>query len=62
MGFWGSDGFVSDADARTCIRLLGQEVLPAVREIGKALGLSSPFEANAPVSIAYPPGPTPVAA
>ena len=39
---------------RTCIRLLGQEVLPAVREMGKELGLLSPFEANAPVSIKYP--------
>ena len=26
------------------------EVLPALREIGKELGLWSPFEANAPVS------------
>ena len=40
----------------------GQEVLPAVREMGKELGLWSPFEANAPVSIAYAKGPTPVAA
>jgi alkanesulfonate monooxygenase SsuD/methylene tetrahydromethanopterin reductase-like flavin-dependent oxidoreductase (luciferase family) len=54
MGFWASDGFVSPADTRTCIRLLGQEVLPAVREIGKELGLNSPFEANAPVSWAFP--------
>ena len=38
---------------KTCIRLLGQEVLPAVREMGKELGLLSPFEANAPVSIKY---------
>jgi hypothetical protein len=54
LGFWASDGFVSDQDARTCIRLLGQEVLPAVREIGKELGLWSPFEASAPVSLAFP--------
>jgi alkanesulfonate monooxygenase SsuD/methylene tetrahydromethanopterin reductase-like flavin-dependent oxidoreductase (luciferase family) len=57
VGFWGSDGFVSDEDTRTCIRLLGQEVLPAVREMGKSLGLDSPFEANAPVSIRYEDGP-----
>ena len=37
----------------TCIRLLGQEVLPAVREIGKELKLASPFEINAPVSLAH---------
>jgi alkanesulfonate monooxygenase SsuD/methylene tetrahydromethanopterin reductase-like flavin-dependent oxidoreductase (luciferase family) len=54
VGFWANDGFVSHADTRSCIRLLGQEVLPAVREIGKELGLNSPFEANAPVSWAFP--------
>src|ERR1700704_2912620 len=29
LGLWASDGFVSNQDATTCIRLLGQEVLPA---------------------------------
>jgi len=53
MALWGSDGNVSHEDTRTCIRLLGQEVLPAMREIGTELGLDSPFEANAPVSLAY---------
>jgi len=57
VGFWAADGFVSDQDTRTCIRLLGQEVLPAVREMGKELGLLSPLEANAPVSIRYDDGP-----
>jgi hypothetical protein len=28
----------------TSIRLIGQEVLPAVREMGKELGLLDPFE------------------
>jgi alkanesulfonate monooxygenase SsuD/methylene tetrahydromethanopterin reductase-like flavin-dependent oxidoreductase (luciferase family) len=54
LGFWAADGFVSDADTRTCIRLLGEEVLPALRDIGKELGLWSPFEANAPVSLKFP--------
>jgi len=62
VGFWAADGFVSHADTKTCIRLLGQEVLPAVREMGKELGLWSPFEANSPVSIAYPTGPASAAA
>ncbi len=53
MGFWGNDGKVSPEDTRTCIRLLCQEVMPAVREHGKSLGLRSPFEADAPVSIEY---------
>ncbi len=53
LGLWASDGFVSNEDTKTCIRLLGEEVLPAVREMGKELGLLSPFEADAPVSIKY---------
>ena len=53
LGFWGADGFVSSEDTKTCIRLMGEEVLPALREIGKELGLWSPFEANAPVSMAF---------
>ena len=53
MAFWGNDGDVSPEDTRTCIRLLGQEVMPAVREIGESLGLNSPFDIDAPVSIAY---------
>ena len=54
LGFWASDGFVSNQDTQTCIRLLGREVLPALRDIGKELGLWSPFEAHAPVSLAHP--------
>ncbi len=40
-------------DAKTCIRLLGQEVFPAVREMAKELDLKSPFETNQPVSVDY---------
>ena len=53
LAVWGNDGNVSHADSMTCIRLLGQEVFPQVREWAKELGLNSPFEAEAPVSIAY---------
>ena len=52
-GIWGNDGTVSNKDARTCIRLLGQEVMPAMREIGKGLGLNDPFEVEAPVHLRY---------
>ena len=38
---------------QTCIRLLGQEVLPALRETAKELGLKSPFEAETPVSLQF---------
>ena len=34
--------------------LLGEEVLPAVREIGDGLGLFDPFAAKAPVSLLHP--------
>src|SRR5712691_5182645 len=34
MGFWASDGFVSNDDARAGIRLLGEEVFRAVGEVG----------------------------
>jgi alkanesulfonate monooxygenase SsuD/methylene tetrahydromethanopterin reductase-like flavin-dependent oxidoreductase (luciferase family) len=53
FAFWGNDGKVSHEDSLSCIRLLGQEVMPAVREIAAELGLNSPFEADAPVSHAY---------
>jgi len=60
MALWGSDGGVSHEDTKTCIRLLGQEVMPAMREIGKELGLNSPFEAETPVSLADGRGELPV--
>jgi alkanesulfonate monooxygenase SsuD/methylene tetrahydromethanopterin reductase-like flavin-dependent oxidoreductase (luciferase family) len=53
LGFWGNDGTVSHEDSKTCIRLLGQEVFPAVREMAKEFDLKSPFETNQPVSIDY---------
>ena len=56
MALWGNDGKVSHEDSKTCIRLLGQEVLPQLRETAKGLGLMSPFEANTPVSLAETPG------
>jgi len=53
LAFWGNDGTVSHADAKTCIRLLGQEVFPAVREMAKEFDLKSPFETAQPVSVRY---------
>jgi alkanesulfonate monooxygenase SsuD/methylene tetrahydromethanopterin reductase-like flavin-dependent oxidoreductase (luciferase family) len=43
FSFW-LDGPAPREDRMTCLRLLGTEVLPAVREIGKELGLKDPFE------------------
>ena len=56
MALWGNDGNVTHEDAKTCIRLTGQEVLPRLREIGKSIGLNSPFDLNTPVSLAETPG------
>ena len=53
LALWGNDGKVSQEDSLTCIRLIGQEVFPAIREIAKSLDLKSPFESNAPVHINY---------
>jgi alkanesulfonate monooxygenase SsuD/methylene tetrahydromethanopterin reductase-like flavin-dependent oxidoreductase (luciferase family) len=53
FAFWGNDGTVSHADAKTCIRLLGEEVFPAVREMAKEFDLKSPFETGQPVSVRY---------
>jgi hypothetical protein len=55
LALWGNDGQVSHKDSMDCIRLMGQEVMPALREIGDALGLKSPFELNTPVSLAQTP-------
>jgi alkanesulfonate monooxygenase SsuD/methylene tetrahydromethanopterin reductase-like flavin-dependent oxidoreductase (luciferase family) len=48
---WGNDGKISHEDSMCCIRLLGEEVIPAVREIGADLGIRDPFEMNSPVSL-----------
>jgi hypothetical protein len=59
LALWANDGRISHEDSKTCIRLIGQEVLPALREIGNKLQLRSPFELNTPVSLAASPPPPP---
>jgi alkanesulfonate monooxygenase SsuD/methylene tetrahydromethanopterin reductase-like flavin-dependent oxidoreductase (luciferase family) len=44
LAFWYHHGPMSAQDRHTTLRLLGQEVMPAVREIAKELGLPGPFE------------------
>jgi alkanesulfonate monooxygenase SsuD/methylene tetrahydromethanopterin reductase-like flavin-dependent oxidoreductase (luciferase family) len=57
---WGNDGKVPHEDAMRCIQLLGEEVIPAVREIGEELGIHDPFDLDSPVSLATERGvPTP---
>jgi alkanesulfonate monooxygenase SsuD/methylene tetrahydromethanopterin reductase-like flavin-dependent oxidoreductase (luciferase family) len=55
FSLWGNDGKVNHEDSKTCIRLLGQEVMPALREIAKELDLKGPFENDTPISTATTP-------
>jgi alkanesulfonate monooxygenase SsuD/methylene tetrahydromethanopterin reductase-like flavin-dependent oxidoreductase (luciferase family) len=54
FSFW-LDGPAPAKDRMTCLRLLGTEVIPQLREIGRELGLDGPFERE-PGSV--PLGPT----
>ena len=44
--FWDGDGSMTHDDQMRSLRLMGEEVIPAVREIAKELGLNSPFEVD----------------
>ena len=44
--FWDGDGSMTHEDHMRSLRLMGEEVIPAVREMGKELELFSPFEVN----------------
>lgn len=44
FGIWYHHGPMSFEDRKTCLRLLGTEVLPAMREMAKELNLPGPFE------------------
>ena len=44
--FWDGDGAMDHDDAMRSLRLMGEEVLPAVREMGKELDLKGPFEVD----------------
>ena len=44
--FWDGDGAMSHEDQMRSLRLMGQEVIPAVREMAKELDLKSPFEVD----------------
>ena len=44
--FWDGDGAMTHEDSMRSLRLMGSDVLPAVREIADELGLDSPFDVN----------------
>ncbi len=57
--FWDGDGAMTHEDSMRSLRLMGEEVIPAVREISKELDLKSPFEVdpktNQPIEAAATP-------
>ena len=44
--FWDGDGAMTHDDQMRSLRLIGEEVIPAVKEMGKELELYSPFEVD----------------
>jgi alkanesulfonate monooxygenase SsuD/methylene tetrahydromethanopterin reductase-like flavin-dependent oxidoreductase (luciferase family) len=44
--FWDGDGAMDHDDAMRSLRLMGEELIPAVREMGKELDLKGPFEVD----------------
>ena len=44
--FWDGDGAMTHDDQMRSLRLMGEYVIPAVREMGKELELNSPFEVD----------------
>jgi hypothetical protein len=44
--FWDGDGSMTHEESMRSIRLMGTEVLPALREIARELGLKSAFEVD----------------
>jgi hypothetical protein len=42
--FWDGDGAMTHEDAMRSLRLMGEEVIPAVREVAKELDLKGAFE------------------
>ena len=55
--FWDGDGAMTHEDSMRSLRLFGQEVLPAVKEMGKELGLDSPFEVDPATGKRFEPTP-----
>ena len=51
LALWGNDGKIDHADSVSCIKLMGKEVIPAIRDYGNELGLTDPFQIDAPVSL-----------
>jgi alkanesulfonate monooxygenase SsuD/methylene tetrahydromethanopterin reductase-like flavin-dependent oxidoreductase (luciferase family) len=51
--FWDGDGAMTHEDSMRSLRLMGEEVIPAVREMGKELELNGPFEVDSATGKPY---------
>ena len=51
--FWDGDGSMTHDDSMRSLRLMGEEVIPAVREMGKELELNGPFEVDSATGKPY---------
>ena len=55
VSFYATDGRISHRDNMRNIELIGKRVIPAMREMAEELDLRSPFEVDAPISLAATP-------
>ena len=55
--FWDGDGAMTHDDAMRSLRLMGEEVIPAVKEIAKELELPGPFEVDPATGKSFEDGP-----
>ena len=60
--FWDGDGSMTHDDQMRSLKLMGEEIIPAVREMGKELDLKGPFEASPFDGTPVVPEPVPVKA
>lgn len=47
LSLWGNDGRINHEDSMSCIKLMGEEVLPEIREYAKKIGIESPMDTGA---------------
>jgi alkanesulfonate monooxygenase SsuD/methylene tetrahydromethanopterin reductase-like flavin-dependent oxidoreductase (luciferase family) len=59
--FWDGDGAMTHDDAMRSLRLMGQEVIPAIREMAKELELPGPFEVDPATGKSIEPQPAAIA-
>jgi hypothetical protein len=59
--FWDGDGAMTHDDAMRSLRLMGAEVIPAIREMAKELELPGPFEVDPATGKPIEPQPAAVA-